>query len=149
MIIDDIIEEARTYLGVPWVHQGRNRRGVDCVGFILLALNKFGISITEIKGYSRKPDGFKLKEVMDNQENLFPVNNVRELKKGDIILLKIRKHPQHVALLTESKTSPINLGMIHSYNGGLQKVIEHDFAEYWQSRFISGYRLTDKWQHSQ
>ena len=33
---DMIISKAREYLGVPWVHQGRDKtKGVDCSGFVI------------------------------------------------------------------------------------------------------------------
>lgn len=136
-MIDELIEECRTYLGVPWRHQGRSRKGVDCVGFLLLALKHLNIYMLEIKGYSRHPDGVELKAVMDKQPSLERV--YPPYKRGDIALFRIRREPQHVALLTESGTS--DLGMIHSYNGGVKKVIEHDFADYWKQKIIAVYRL--------
>lgn len=136
-MIDELITECRSYLGVPWRHQGRTRKGVDCVGFLLLALKHLKIPMLEIKGYSRSPDGIALKAIMDKQPSLESVRP--PYKRGDIILLKIRKEPQHVALLTESNTA--ELGMIHSYNGGEKKVVEHDFADYWKQKIIAVYRL--------
>jgi len=144
-IIDKLISESRTYLGVPWIHQGRSRKGVDCVGFILLSFAKLNIPIVEIKGYSRHPDGTKLKEVMDNQKSTRPLLPNEEIKPGDVVLFKIRKEPQHVALVTDSST--YDLGIIHSYNGGMKEVIEHDFAEYWKKKIIAVYRVREEWLH--
>lgn len=136
--IDKLIEFSRSYLGVPWKHQGRSRKGVDCVGFLLLAFKHIGVHIYEIKGYSRQPDGKKLKEIMDNQPNLYNVGD-NTIHRGDILLLRIRHDPQHVALITESNTS--EFGMIHSYNGGQKKVVEHDLADYWKEKIVAIYRL--------
>ena len=111
--ITELIAEARTYLGVPWKHQGRSRKGVDCVGFLIKAFNHINIDILEIKGYSRNPDGVQLKQIMDNQPNLRKVLANEKMEIGDILLLKIRKDPQHVALITNSDTSAF--GMIHSF----------------------------------
>jgi len=135
-MIDSLIEEARKYLGVPWKHQGRSMKGVDCVGFLLLAFKHINVNIIEIKGYSKSPDGIALKKIMDEQPNLKRVHY--PYLPGDVVLFRIRKHPQHVALLTGTKE---NLKMIHSYNGGAKKVIEHDFAEYWRNKIVSVYRL--------
>jgi len=136
---DKLIAEARSYLGIPWVHQGRTKKGVDCVGFILLSMWSLGIKTEEIKGYSRQPDGVLLKHIMDNQPAMRPIGKDEKPEKGDIVLFRIRKHPQHVALLTDSNTA--ELGMIHSYNGGQKKVIEHDFADYWRKKAVQYYRL--------
>ena len=138
LIIDELIAEARTYLGVPWQHQGRSKKGVDCVGFILLSFKYVNVYVKEIRGYSRQPDGKKLKEIMDSQPNLLNVTGA-DIKKGDILLLKIIKDPQHVALVTDGNTT--KLGMIHSYNGGSKKVIEHSLSDIWKKKIIAVYRL--------
>jgi len=138
--MEKLIKEARTYLGVPWIHQGRSRRGVDCVGFIVLAYKYIGVSIKEIKGYARNPDGIALKKVMDEQENF---HEVEDFKVGDVVLFRIRHDPQHVALITPSNT--FDFGMIHSYNGGKKMVVEHDFSDYWKDKKVSIYRLNEQW----
>ncbi|MCP3899115.1 MAG: C40 family peptidase [Desulfobacteraceae bacterium] len=136
-MIGTIISECRSYLGVPWKHQGRSRKGVDCVGFLLLALKESNIPMLEIRGYARTPDGVALKAIMDKQPSLERVS--QPYKIGDIVLFRIRKEPQHVAILVDSNTS--ELGMIHSYNGGKKMVVEHDFADYWKQKVVSVYRL--------
>lgn len=137
--VNNLISECRTYLNVPWRHQGRSRRGVDCVGFLLLSLKSIGVDMLEIKGYSRHPDGVELKKVMDRQPNMRMLQPSDKMKVGDIVLFRIRREPQHVALIVPSSTS--DFGMIHSYNGGERKVIEHDFVDYWKHKIVSTYRL--------
>lgn len=136
-MINKVLKECRSYIGVKWKHQGRSRRGVDCVGFLLLALKSVDIEVLEIKGYARIPDGFALKKIMDEQPRMKKVYPPYEI--GDILLLKIRKEPQHVAILCDRSSG--NLGMIHSYNGGERKVVEHDFADYWKEKIVQAYRL--------
>jgi len=135
----ELIKEARKFLDVKWVHQGRSKSGVDCVGFLLIAFKNIGITLLEIKGYSRTPDGEALKKIMDEQPNLRKLDTNESLEAGDVVLFRIRKHPQHVCLVTPSTTAKV--GMIHSYNGGEKKVIEHDFVDYWKKRIVSVYRL--------
>ena len=137
-MINALIAEARTYLGVPWKHQGRNKKGVDCVGFIILALKKVKVKVNVIKGYARRPDGKRLKEIMDNQPNLTVTQP--PYKPGDIVLFRIRKDPQHIALLTGTENQ---LNMIHSFNGGEKKVVEHIFADYWKEKIVAVYRLNE------
>lgn len=141
-MVKELIKEARTYLGVPWVHQGRSRKGVDCAGFILLTLWKFGIKANSMVGYSRKPDGVLLEKTMDEQPSMHKLPRGSKLSIGDILLFRIKRHPQHVALVTESKTS--EFGMIHSYNGGQKKVVEHDLADYWKRKIVAVYRLNNE-----
>lgn len=135
-LIQGLIAEARTYLGVPWKHQGRTKNGVDCVGFLILSFLHMRVHIDEIRGYGRKPNGKQLKDIMDSQPNLTCVNP--PYSPGDVVLFRIRKDPQHVALLTGTKDK---LYMIHSYNGGDRKVVEHNFADYWRKKIVAVYRL--------
>lgn len=132
--IHDLVLEARSYLNVPWKHQGRTRAGVDCVGFLLNAFKSIGIVLLEIRGYSRKPDGIALKAIMDKQPALITLRPDEKLIDGDVVLLKIKKDPQHVCLVTD-------VGMIHSYNGGEKKVVEHIFADFWKRKIVCAYRL--------
>lgn len=139
--IDILIEEAKSYLGVPWRHQGRSRSGVDCVGFLVQTWKKLGIQINDAKGYSRNPDGVNLKKLLDEQPSIEEVLD-RKPRIGDILLFRIRKHPQHVALVIPSNTA--DLGMIHAFNGGTKQVVQHDLADYWKKRIVSVYRLKEE-----
>jgi cell wall-associated NlpC family hydrolase len=38
-----IIAAARSWLGVPWRHQGRTRQGVDCAGLVVLVGRGLGL----------------------------------------------------------------------------------------------------------
>lgn len=38
-----IVEEARSYLGTKWLHQGRTRDGVDCAGLVACVGNALGL----------------------------------------------------------------------------------------------------------
>ena len=42
-----IVAAARTWLGVPWRHQGRTRQGVDCAGLVVLVGRGLGPAIGE------------------------------------------------------------------------------------------------------
>jgi cell wall-associated NlpC family hydrolase len=136
--VSELIDFCRGYLGVPWKHQGRTTKGVDCVGFLLLGFKHIGVPINELKGYGRVPDGKKLKEVMDTQPYLESLPTNSEIQVGDILLFKIRKHPQHVGLVTSLNGK---LGMIHAYNGGSKKVVEHSLADYWKNKIVGIYRI--------
>lgn len=47
------IQAARSYLGTPWRHQGRSRRGIDCGGLVALAMRDIGHPGQDIAGYGR------------------------------------------------------------------------------------------------
>lgn len=50
-----IVAEARTWLGVRWHHQGRDRGGIDCGGLVVVVARALGISDYDIAGYRREP----------------------------------------------------------------------------------------------
>lgn len=125
----DLVESARKYLGAPFRHQGRNHLGLDCGGLLVLAASDMGRVLDDIKGYARTPDGKTLVAVMER--NLKRVN--RQPLPNDIILFKLRKYPQHIAICTD-------VGIIHAHadNG---KVVEHRIDEKWRSMIVGVFEL--------
>lgn len=54
----EFITAARSWLGVPFLHQGRNRHGVDCIGLILCTLKEKGSLPEDLDlraDYGRRP----------------------------------------------------------------------------------------------
>jgi hypothetical protein len=52
-----------------------------------------------------------------------------------VLAMRWKGQPRHVALLTEKNT------LIHSYNGGPKKVVEHTFDKQWQGFVIARWAL--------
>ena len=59
--------------------------------------------------------------------------DVTEALPGDFYYMAWVREPQHVALLTD-------LGIIHGYEGGPGKVVEHSLDARWQRRIVGAYR---------
>jgi hypothetical protein len=49
----EIIERARTFVGLPWRHQGRTAAGLDCVGLVIAVGSSFGLPYEDKTGYGR------------------------------------------------------------------------------------------------
>lgn len=122
-----IVEAARKYLGVPFVHQGRTNKGLDCAGLVVLALRDIGLDVEDLKGYGRTPNSGQLKSLLDKQ-----FFRKKEAKTGDILLMKFRNEPQHIAIKTD-------IGMIHAYQG--YGVVEHGMDDKWRKRIVAAYSL--------
>lgn len=91
------IKVARSYLGVPWVHQGRSRTGLDCVGLIVISARNCGLDVPMLANYGRTPDYRQLKrELMkfgSREGAIFP---------GAVIVYKL--HSVHIAIASSSTT---------------------------------------------
>lgn len=97
-IRDAIVEEARKYLGVPWVHQGRNIHGVDCLGLIDVAVKKLGINIEHEANYSR----FYNPGVLVAELFKYGCKQIdkEQGRHADLLLIKVGKFPTHIGFLT-------------------------------------------------
>lgn len=122
----DIVDEARTYLGVRWHHQGRNRAGVDCLGLVILVAHQLGLSEFDSSDYGRIPDGQRLRAGLTEHMDV-----TRAPQPGDVLLMRFEQHPQHVAIVTER-------GIIHAY-AQVRKVVEHRLDAVWQGRVVAAY----------
>lgn len=139
---EDIIAQARTWLGTPYHHQARLKGvGCDCLGLVVgvadeLALtHKDGslLSSFDQTNYSHQPDGTYLLQMMASVLDEVPKEDARP---GDVAVFDIEGNPQHVAILTEYIEG---LGMIHCYAPS-RKVVEHRLDQKWQNKLVKVFR---------
>lgn len=132
---DDIINEARLWVGTRWQHQGRVRKndkfhgGVDCLGLILEVGNKLDLFPDQFKyhNYNRLPhDNLLLQEC----ERYAIKKPLTDLLPGDILAFRIQYEPQHLALLTHDNT------IIHAYVQA-RCVAENSLNEEWKSKLVA------------
>ena len=120
-----VVQETRTWVGVPFLHHGRGRKGVDCWGVpsvVLSALGALqdGFSDTD---YPRHP----LQDQCEARIRQFctPLPNATP---GCLVALRLARTVTHVAIYTDTDT------LIHATERqGL--VIEHGFRGMWRTRF--------------
>jgi cell wall-associated NlpC family hydrolase len=60
MTREQVVAEARQWVGVPWLHQGRSHAGVDCVGLVVLVAASFGLVADDRTDYARNPNSAAL-----------------------------------------------------------------------------------------
>jgi NlpC/P60 family putative phage cell wall peptidase len=141
-IAEDIVAQARTWLGTPFHHQARLKgKGCDCLGLIVGVVDELGLkdvhdrplsSYDEIT-YPKEPDGAYLTEKLTDLLDEVPIADARA---GDLALFKVRENPQHLAILTDYEGT---LGMIHSFAPS-RRVVEHRLDDDWKSRLLKVYR---------
>ncbi len=134
----DVVDEARTWLDTPFVHQGW-KKGIacDCIGLVKgvgTALGLFDYDEESEKAqrytaYSMLPNPRKMREGL--VEFFVPIP-VPEALPGDILYIAWAKEPQHVALVTDH-------GIIHGYQR-VGKVTEHALDQEWKARVCAAYR---------
>lgn len=125
----DFIAAARSYVGVPFRHQGRTRHGVDCIGLVVCAARDIGLTLADRTDYPRDPNGLLPLEMA---RQFAPVESPQA---GDILLMRFRGEPQHVAILAGAT-------LIHGY-ASIGRVVEHGLDAKWRRRIVATYRLRE------
>lgn len=94
---EKFVEAARSYVGVPFKHQGRSRAGLDCVGLIVVAARECGLNVPMLATYGRTPYYPDLKKELmkfgKREAFIFP---------GAVIVYK--RDTVHIAIATGQKT---------------------------------------------
>lgn len=147
---EELVKEARTWIGTRFHHQGRLKKtenhngGCDCIGLLVGISRDLGftykgknIALYDNTDYGLLPDGKSLKNALTTYAISITET---EIKPGDIGLFRFDENPQHVALFSDYHLG--GLGLIHCY-AQVKKVVEHAFEEDWKSKFVGAYRFYD------
>lgn len=124
----DYVSAARGWLGTRWVHQGRTRHGVDCVGLLIVAGADVGLTVPDNPGYRRTPNPKAFVDfILSN-------SNPEELPApGNFGIFRDGNQPCHVGIFGEDTYGTT---LIHAY-AGRQIVMEEPFAHDWPSRLFA------------
>ena len=130
-----LIEEARTWIGVPYMHEGRSRTGVDCYGLLIVLAEKFCIDAPIEKGYGLRPSGRHMRLQLERYAD--PIER-SALGIGDILHIKWAIEPQHLAIV--SNVDPLRI--IHA-DALVGRVVEHGVTDFWRHKIRGCYRIAD------
>ena len=126
-----IVSLARECLGTPYEHQGRQIGvALDCAGLVAHILDGLNLPYNDMRGYPRTPYKGMLKAALDKEPSL---ERIHTLEPDCILLLRITRDPQHLALFTGDT-------IIHSYLTA-EKVTEHGLSDSWKKRIVAMYRI--------
>lgn len=125
-----VVAAARAYLGTPFVHRGRTRRGLDCVGLAWCAFRDAGVVLEDYRLYGREPlqqDGLvdRIERAMGAPAKVAPVRPA-DLQAGDVIVQRFVHEPHHVSIV-----APYRFGgwaVIHAC-GQSARVVEHRLSD--------------------
>jgi cell wall-associated NlpC family hydrolase len=132
----DIVAAARSYIGVPFVHQGRTKvHGLDCLGLIWAVAKDVGYDYQMRNDYTPAPHS----DLLVNGVNAALVKPARQgvskLMPGDIILSWIAApgQPQHFAMIGELFGQ---LSIIHAFQK-VGYVTETRLVDFWAKHYVS------------
>ena len=126
----DVIRVARTWVGVPFRHQGRDRNGIDCWGVPVVVLRELGALPEgfDEAGYPRQPLSGQIQKHLLRFCTVLP-----DYVPGCLVALRMQSTAMHVAIFTDTDT--IIHAMDRQSRGG---VVEHGFRGMWRSRYAQG-----------
>lgn len=142
----EVCDEARRWLGTPWVHQGHMKGvGVDCGGLIGGVAVALGIvpadfwqrHFSPFGGYSRMPHGDSLLRVL--RAFMFHTDPA-DAVFGDVVVMRFRRDPQHVGFLVPYQAG--GLALVHALNGGsVREVVAHRLDQRWRDRIVAAFAM--------
>jgi cell wall-associated NlpC family hydrolase len=133
----EIVEAARSFVGTPYRHQGHTKRGLDCIGLIIVVAEKFGFDTTIPRGYSAQPQARQV--LMGADKALWKPEDQSKIRPGDVAVFWgwMAAEPQHFTIIGETNS---HLTVIHAYSK-FMKVVEQGWNPVWANRFHSRYVL--------
>lgn len=132
-----VVTVARTFIGTPYLHQGRSPgNGLDCIGVPILVCRTLGLlpKTFDFLSYGRDGSG-KLETIVAQYCN--PLDSPR---LGALLLFKAVPNQtvaQHAAICSDWDGG---LGMIHAYQN-IGSVREHELIRFWLDRLMGVYGL--------
>lgn len=131
---DDIVNEARGWVGVRWKHQGRSRAGIDCAGLIVNVGNELKLTNYDTNDYSRLPDPTVF---VDKFERNLDVGDINNILPGDVLVFRQLQFPCHTGIASIKHDV---LHLIHAH-APRRQVIEEPLALWADNlRFCFKYR---------
>lgn len=137
-MFEDFHKHAHKYIGVPFRHQGRTDRGMDCVGLVVRCAMDCGYDKYKPFAYGRWPRLSVLQGVLKEHFG-DPVDRYPQI--NDVVLMRLWRgaKPSHVGIIT---THPNGLGIIHAY-GAIRKVKHQPFTDEMMQRVAGVYQWPD------
>lgn len=118
---EQIVAEARSWIGTPWVHQHRTKGvAVDCAGLVIGVARALGVVADDfdVTGYGRQPDGTLLTVCDTHLERI----TRDQMQPGDVVVVAVERDPQHMGIVVPYRGALLALVHAASVAG---KVIEH------------------------
>ncbi len=132
---DLVVAEARRWLGVRWVHQGRSEHGIDCVGLVVKVARALNISDYDFKGYPRDPvAGEFVGHFLAGGGTRIPIPNAQP---ADLMVFRDNTFPCHVGIVAAWDDGPT---LIHAH-AARRKVVEERMVGDWGKQWVAAFAM--------
>ncbi len=111
MIGPIVLSHARALVGVRWRHMGRDENGLDCIGLVLVAAARAGVSLPNPGKYAREPSGDDLRRAI--AAHLDPVA-LPAVRDGDVLLFASGRWGGHVGIASTHPVYGVS-SVIHAF----------------------------------
>lgn len=124
----EIIDAARSYVGVKWRHLGRTRAGLDCIGLLVTVAIDCRISVVDSTDYGRIPDEGRFLNLLRDQSDL---GSKMRIRTGSILLLTQAGRACHCGIVSMEPpvATIIHAGLLH------RQVVEEPFQPWFRDIF--------------
>lgn len=110
-LADRVVEEALTWVGVPYRDKGRSRTdGVDCAGLIVKVAHAVGYTDYDSRRYTTRPNVADFLRELRGHLDEIPMS---ELGHGDVLVLRGPRLPVHCGIVEVDPRG--NEWLIHAY----------------------------------
>lgn len=100
---EQIVVEARKWLGVRWRHQGRTKYGLDCVGLIIKVAHSLDIFDFDVTNYDRRAYAHMFLKTFKEKMIQKPII---QMLPGDVLIFRTHTEPHHTGIVTEKNGYP-------------------------------------------
>jgi cell wall-associated NlpC family hydrolase len=135
---DQIVAEARTWLGTPWVHQHRAKGiATDCAGLVIGVARSLGLVSDDfdVPAYGRQPNGTMLDLCAAHMTRI----SQHAMQPGDVVIVAIDVDPQHMGIVVPYRHG--GLAMVHATSVARRGVVETRLMFAANLKFMAAYRL--------
>ena len=134
----EIIDYARTQLGVRWQHQQR-MPGVatDCAGFIKILCDFAGLEVTLPNNYRRKA---KAKDICRFMGQFGEPIKVEEAREADVLLFIMKKIKQDISIEVHCALMTGPDSMIHA-SASDREVVEGGIPDRYKENLFAAFRF--------
>lgn len=135
MTSDELISDARSWLGTPWRHQGRTRTGIDCVGLVRQVAAGRGLTKFDTRDYAAQASDETMLALC--REHLTEVSK-RDMHPGCVVVMRF-SNQRHMGFVGDYVHG--GLSLIHATSMHPRKVVEVRFDEVWMSRVMAVFEI--------